>query len=66
MGQFKAWCSRRLDEYEAGLQRSDDPSLALGANANAQRRWWTHGGWKKWINDEDYLLNAIQYVLELQ
>jgi REP element-mobilizing transposase RayT len=61
MGQFKAWCSRRLNEHERGLRRSSDPSLALGA-----KRWWTHGGWKKRVDDEDYLLNAIRYVVELQ
>jgi hypothetical protein len=59
--KFKAWSSRRLNEHEGTQQHSGAPSLALGA-----KRWWTHGGWKKRINDEDYLLNAIRYVVELQ
>jgi len=49
MDQFKAWCSRRLNEQ-----------------AGASRRWWTKHGSTKWINDEEYLQNAIEYVLERQ
>ena len=52
MAQFKAWCSRRLNEQErAGLN---------------QKKWWTQYGSKKWINDENYLQNAIRYVKERQ
>jgi REP element-mobilizing transposase RayT len=50
MDQFKAWCSRRLNE-RAG---------------HAQEHWWTRHGSTKWINDESYLQNAIRYVLEGQ
>jgi REP element-mobilizing transposase RayT len=50
MDQFKAWCSRRLNE-RAG---------------KVQDRWWTRHGSTKWINDEDYFHNAIRYVLERQ
>jgi hypothetical protein len=52
MSQFKAWCSRRLTEQE-------------GRNTG-RTRWWTEHGSTKWINDEEYLLNATQYVLERQ
>ncbi|MBI1918181.1 MAG: transposase [Planctomycetes bacterium] len=54
MDQFKAWCSRRLNECDAarGVPR--------------RQRWWTHHGSTKWINDEDYFHNAICYVLERQ
>lgn len=45
MDQFKAWCSRRLNE--CGPRR---------------KHWWTRHGSTKWINDEDYLRNAINYV----
>jgi REP element-mobilizing transposase RayT len=31
-----------------------------------RKRWWTLRGSKKWINDEEYLQNAIRYVLERQ
>ena len=49
MDQFKAWCSRRLNE-----------------RAQNSQRWWTKHGSTKWINDEEYLNNAITYVLEKQ
>ena len=45
MNQLKAWCSRRLNE-------------AAGGGA---RRWWTKHGSTKWINDEAYLAEAIDY-----
>jgi REP element-mobilizing transposase RayT len=50
MDQFKAWCSRRLNE------RAE----------KAPERWWTRHGSTKWINDDAYLQNAIRYVLERQ
>jgi REP element-mobilizing transposase RayT len=50
MNQFKAWCSRRLNEC-GGTRR---------------KHWWTYHGSTKWINDEAYLQNAIRYVLEIQ
>jgi len=56
MSQLKAWCSRRLSEH-AGL---------IGRSRNGQRRWWTEHGSTKYINDETYLQNAIQYVNERQ
>ncbi len=50
MDQFKAWCSRRLNERAAA----------------PPERWWTRHGSTKWINDEAYLRNAIRYVQERQ
>lgn len=50
MGQFKAWCSRRLNEQAAVNDR----------------KWWTRHGSTKWINDDSYLQNAIRYVRERQ
>lgn len=57
MNQLKAWCSRRLNEQ-----------LALrGANTTEKRkRWWTQHGSTKWINEAQYLRNAIRYVNERQ
>jgi REP element-mobilizing transposase RayT len=49
MNQFKAWCSRRLNE-----------------RWGKRDRWWTKHGSTKWINDTEYLQNAIEYVLEKQ
>jgi REP element-mobilizing transposase RayT len=54
MEQFKAWCSRRLNEHNAA---SGPPRRA---------RWWTDHGSTKWINDEDYFHNAVRYVQERQ
>ncbi len=50
MDQFKAWCSRRLNERMGKVNE----------------HWWTRHGSTKWINDEKYLRNAIRYVLERQ
>ena len=54
MEQFKAWCSRRLNEHDAagGLPRRE--------------RWWTDHGSTKWVNDDDYFHNAVRYVQERQ
>jgi REP element-mobilizing transposase RayT len=54
--QFKAWCSRKLSDM-AGLQNSI-------AAKTGRRRWFTEGGDTKVIDDEDYLENAIRYVME--
>lgn len=51
MEQFKAWCTRRL--REAGLVR---PGRAV----------WTEHGSTRWINSEEGLLDAIDYVLNRQ
>ena len=58
LSQLKAWCSRRLSEQE-GL------SVQKGSR-NGRRRWWTEHGSTKWINDDNYLQNAIRYVNERQ
>ena len=59
MNQLKAWCSRRLSDA-AGLS---DTATARKAG---RRKWFTEHGSTKWINDPDYLENAIRYVLEGQ
>ena len=56
--QFKAWCSRKLSDA-AGLVRTV-------AKKAGRRRWFTEGGDKELIDNEQYLTNAIQYVLEGQ
>ena len=50
MNQFKAWCSRRLNE----------------ATEKPPAKWWAIHGSTKWINDERYLEEAIRYVQEGQ
>ena len=58
MSQFKAWCSRRLSDA-AGL-------VGNVAKKAGRRRWFTEGGDKRSIESEEYLANAISYVLEGQ
>ena len=55
MGQLKAWCARRLNEAQA----SD-------GSVTRKTHWWTEHGSTQWINDQDGLHNAIEYVLEGQ
>jgi REP element-mobilizing transposase RayT len=55
MEQFKAWCTRRLNEAEG-----------VNVASAGQHKWWTRHGSTKWIKDEAYLHNAIRYVLEGQ
>ena len=50
MSQFKAWCSRRLNE----------------AAETPPEKWWAIHGSTKWINDTNYLEDAIRYVLDGQ
>jgi REP element-mobilizing transposase RayT len=56
--QFKAWCSRKLSD-QAGLTE------VVGKKAG-RRHWFTEGGDVEVIEDEEYLANAIRYVLEGQ
>jgi REP element-mobilizing transposase RayT len=58
MEQFKSWCSRKLSDAE-GL------TVRVGRKAG-RRHWFTEGGDKERIEDEEYLENAIRYVLEGQ
>ena len=58
MNQLKAWCSRKLSDA-AGLRTSV-------AKRAGRRRWFTEGGDKEMIEDEEYLVNAIHYVVEGQ
>jgi REP element-mobilizing transposase RayT len=56
--QFKAWCTRRLIEQQrAG---NADPSRPVRVH------WWTERGSERWINDEESLAEAIQYVRDFQ
>jgi len=41
-------------------------SRQLSEQAGRRRTWWTEKGWAKWIENEEYLENAIRYVLEGQ
>jgi REP element-mobilizing transposase RayT len=56
--QLKAWCSRKL---------SDDAGLTEVVAFKAGRRhWFTEGGDKEIIEDDEHLQNVIRYVLEGQ
>jgi len=52
--QLKAWCTRRLKELDQ--QR-------YGKNRLPRKKWWAEGGSKRYINDEDSLEAAIEYVV---
>ncbi len=56
--QFKAWCSQKLSD-QAGL-------TTPVARKAGRRHWFTEGGDCKEIDTEEYLQNAITYVLEGQ
>jgi hypothetical protein len=58
MNQIKAWCSRKLSDA-AGL-------VGTVAKKAGRRHWFTEGGNKEVIESEDYLNNAIHYVVEGQ
>jgi REP element-mobilizing transposase RayT len=58
MKQFKAWCSRNLSDQASLTQRV--------AKRAGRRHWFTEGGDKEVIEDEQYLFNAITYVMERQ
>jgi len=59
MNQLKAWCSRKLSD---AARLSDLPP----AKKAGRRKWFTEHGSTKWINDEEYMENAVRYVLEGQ
>ena len=52
--QFKAWCTRRLKEYERALARA------------VRENWWTERGWDEYIDDVDALAAVIAYVRDGQ
>jgi REP element-mobilizing transposase RayT len=58
MSQLKAWCSRKLSDA-AGLKQTI-------AKKAGRRHWFTEGGDMQVIDSEEYLSNAIHYVLESQ
>jgi hypothetical protein len=58
MNQLKAWCSRKLSAA-AGLTTTV-PKKA------GRRHWFTEDGDKQEIYNDEFLQNAIKYVLEGQ
>jgi hypothetical protein len=53
MDQFKAWCTRRLKEHARGV-------------GPVRLKWWTQGGSKRCLNDDESLAEATRYVLDCQ
>jgi len=41
-------------------------SRRLSERLGRKRKWWTEHGSTKWINDANYLANAVQYVQDGQ
>jgi REP element-mobilizing transposase RayT len=58
MNQLRAWTSRKLSDL-AGLKEK-------AAVKAGRRKWWSEHGSTKWINDQEYLENAVRYVNEMQ
>jgi REP element-mobilizing transposase RayT len=56
--QFKAWCTRRLEEQQRAT--NTDPSVPVRVH------WWTERGSQRWLNDQDSLVDAIEYVRDFQ
>jgi len=54
--QLKAWCSRRLKEFE----------VKRGRIKPVRHNWWAERGSQRYINDEDSLEAAILYVRDAQ
>ncbi|HEX3314430.1 MAG TPA: hypothetical protein VHR72_06025 [Gemmataceae bacterium] len=52
--QFKAWCTRKLNELE------------LSRNRAAREDWWTQRGWDEHVDDERELSDVNAYILEGQ
>ncbi len=56
--QFQAWCSRKLKEHQRAR---------CGPNAASMReQWWTERGWDLYLDDEECLAGAVEYVSEGQ
>ena len=57
LGDFKAWCTRRLNEQqaEAGIPEPERRS-----------KWWAERGSIRWVFRESDLAAAIEYVLNQQ
>ncbi len=56
--QFKAWCTRKLDEFERS-QISNGLRLL-------REEWWTERGWDEYIDTERALAEVKTYVHEGQ
>ena len=56
--QFKAWCTRRLKEYERLLPAEPESPI--------RDYWWTERGWDEYIDDGGSLDRVMSYVEEGQ
>jgi REP element-mobilizing transposase RayT len=61
--QFKAWCTRKLKELE---RQRPDVSADADPTADIREHWWAERGSRRYINSENDLEAAIQYVLDGQ
>ena len=52
--QFKAWCTRKLKQHQRERNRA------------IRKNWWTEGGSRRYLGDEESLEAAIRYVNEGQ
>jgi REP element-mobilizing transposase RayT len=61
--QFKAWCTRRLKELEAKRLGCATPEAV---EQQVRQNWWAERGSRRFINDQNSLDAAIQYVRDGQ
>jgi len=54
--QFKAWCTRKLNDRDAALVPGRD----------RRENWWTERGWDEYIDDDASLVEVSHYILECQ
>jgi REP element-mobilizing transposase RayT len=61
--QFKAWCTRKLNEF---ARHSPLAGRASDEMPLRRRKWWTDRGWDVFLDNEDAVWEAVQYVREGQ
>jgi REP element-mobilizing transposase RayT len=63
MNQLKAWCTRRLKEHAKVKARSASKGTT---EAGVRKHWWTEGGSKRYVFDDEGLDQVTDYTLNRQ
>ena len=69
MKQFKSWCTRRLKEHASNPEAPASGPTKNPANSlplTLRQKFWTRGGSKRVIFDQEGMENAIVYALDGQ
>ncbi len=66
--QLKAWCTHRLKEHLSTCEarRETLPGSSYAAQSSNREKWWTQGGSRRSLYDDNSLTAAIAYVREGQ